>query len=532
MTARATLVPLLALAATIGLLASAVPATAAPRAAMPSDFNGDGDRDLAIGAATESVGTEVAAGAVSVLYGTPRGLTEVGDQRWTQDSQDVKGTSEGCHPRSCYYDEGDRFGDALASADFDSDGYADLAIGVPYDRVGTTREAGAVNVLYGSRDGLTSRGNQRWSLGNLPGAPVYYGEFGYGLAAGDVDGDGYADLAIAARGDDVRDVPHAGSARLLLGGPRGLTADAAATLTRDMTGQENLSYQLFGAAVAVGDIDHDGHADVAVANPDDHCTSSECHSNGGEVAVFYGDTNGPGVTRIERWTQDSPGIVDQAEPEDRLGGPLVIGDFNADGFGDLAARAGGEIVTDCGPYCIGSGAVLTIYGSAHGLTAEGNQLWHEDVPRVPGVAEPGGNFGQVLAAGDFDADGADELVVGSPWKGTRPDRPGEVLVLRGVPGMGLTSAGASRWTQATPGMPGKRIAYHAFGYALGVADYGKSGYEDLAIGVPGDNPARVIILFGRSHGLSTDGAQSWSEATPGVKGTAERGDSFGSSLAP
>ena len=526
-------VRLAVLALALGMLAFPASASAAARtkAAMPSDFNGDGHADLAIGMERATVGSERGAGAVEVLYGSRKGVTAAGDQRWTQHSRGIKGTSEGCRRHDCD-DEGDAFGSALASADFDRDGYADLAIGVPFDRVGTVDDAGAVNVLYGSRSGLTAHGDQRWSLGNLPGAPGFEGRFGERLAAGDVDGDGYPDLAVAVPGDSTGGTLRAGSVRVLRGGPGGLSSKGATIITRDLDGQASFEGQLFGPAVALGDIDADGYADLAIGTPDLGCNSPECAINGGEIAVYYGSAEGPGAVRRERWTEDSPGIVDRSEAEDYLGDDLVIGDFDADGFGDLAAGASREDVADCGPYCLGPGAVLVIYGSADGLVAERSELWHEDAPGVPGAGQDGGYFGWRLAAGDFDGDGADELVVGSPIKGKGAYGAGQVLVLRGVPGTGLTADGASSWSQATPGVPGVRRARHWFGSAVAVADYGKSGRADLAIGVPGDGHGRVIILFGRSTGLSAKGAQSWSPATPGVKGSAHRSDAFGSSLSP
>ena len=88
--------------------------------------------------------------------------------------------------------------------DFNGDGFADLAIGVMLEDVGVGAEAivdaGAVNIIYGSADGLTSLRDQVWtqeSVGILDTA----GEedrFGFAVAAGDYDGDGFDDLAVAA----------------------------------------------------------------------------------------------------------------------------------------------------------------------------------------------------------------------------------------------------------------------------------------------------------------------------------------------
>jgi hypothetical protein len=101
-----------------------------------ADFNGDGYADLAISAVLEDIDAIVDAGAVHVLYGSATGLTATGNQFWHQDSP---GIAEGA-------EEGDRFGDALAAGDFNGDGFADLAIGVPQERIGAL-EAGVVHVL-------------------------------------------------------------------------------------------------------------------------------------------------------------------------------------------------------------------------------------------------------------------------------------------------------------------------------------------------------------------------------------------------
>ena len=157
--------------------------TAASKAAVRADFNGDGTADLAIGAPGEN-----SSGVVHVLYGAASGLTAAGSQLWSQDSPGIAGVAE----------PGDSFGSSLAGGDFNGDGRADLAIGAS----GENSFAGVVHVLYGSVSGLTAAGSQLWSQDSpgVAGLAESFDDFGAALAAGDFNGDGRADLAIGARG--------------------------------------------------------------------------------------------------------------------------------------------------------------------------------------------------------------------------------------------------------------------------------------------------------------------------------------------
>jgi hypothetical protein len=174
---RIPVVLVLLLAATVWPVTSGLahrPSTthAAADGSLQADFDNDGFPDLAIGVIGEDAGTE---GAVNVLYGSTGGLTGVGGQFFTQDSPRVPGAAE----------PDDSFGAALAVGDFDRDGFADLAIGVPHEDVGTIADAGAVNVLYGSTGGLTGTGSQIFTQ-NSPGVPdsVEFDDFfGGALAA-------------------------------------------------------------------------------------------------------------------------------------------------------------------------------------------------------------------------------------------------------------------------------------------------------------------------------------------------------------
>src|SRR5262249_11258138 len=145
------------------------------------DFNGDGFDDLAIGVPTQDVGMAVSAGAVCVLYGSPAGLTDVGNQLWSQDSPGVLDAAEGS----------DSFGPSLTTGDFDGDGFDDLAIGVEGEDLGAIDAAGAVNVLYGTASGLSDVGNQFWTQDSpgILGAAESAELFGSILASGDFNGD-------------------------------------------------------------------------------------------------------------------------------------------------------------------------------------------------------------------------------------------------------------------------------------------------------------------------------------------------------
>ena len=79
----------------------------------------------------------------------------------------------------------DAFGHALAAGDFDNDGFADLAVGVPFESIGSSIAVGAVNVLYGTPTGLSGPGSQTFTQ-NTPGVgstAEEFDEFGFALAA-------------------------------------------------------------------------------------------------------------------------------------------------------------------------------------------------------------------------------------------------------------------------------------------------------------------------------------------------------------
>ena len=368
------------------------------------DFNGDGYADLAVGVPYEDVGDTSSAGLVHVFYATAEGLSSEGNEMWNQGTPDIEGAVEAY----------DNFGYALATGDFNGDGYDDLAIGVPYEDKSYEPDTGAVNVIYGSPDGLTANGNQIWDQDDFFGDATEPGDrFGYSLATGDFNGDGYDDLAIGAPFEDWV-ATDAGAVNVLYGSSSGLSATGGQTWGQADRFIEDSpeKFDNFGYSLAAGDFNGDGRDDLAIGVPGEGVDAvSVC----GAVNVLYGYSAGgllsPGS---QFWYQDPTYIRDGPENGDSFGWALAAGDFDGDGYDDLAVGVPGEDVNTTGGTVSNAGAVNVLYGSSLKLQAEGAQFWYQDI--VLGTAEEDDRFGYSLAAGDFDGDGYDDLAIGVPFE--------------------------------------------------------------------------------------------------------------------
>jgi hypothetical protein len=356
------------------------------QALAAGDFDGDGYKDLAVGVPAENIGTLSNVGGVNIIYGSASGLTATDNQLWHQAFPDIDDTAE----------VGDQFGYSLAAADFDGDGRDDLAVGVVYEDVGNVANAGAVNVIYGSADGLTAAGDW-WFHQDTPDildAVLINEMFGWALAAGDFDGNGYADLAIGVPGEDCGSTSSAGAVHVVFGSSAGLTAAGNQFWHQDIFGVQDTAeaWDRLGRALAVGDFDGDGYDDLVIGVPYEDVGSTV---DAGAVNVMYGADGGLTITGNWWFHQDTPGFLDTpAEEYDYFGQALAAGDFDGDGFTDLAIGAPYE---DVG-ITVDAGAVNVVFGSTDGLTAAGNQYWHQDSTDVLNTAEDGDRFGQALAA--------------------------------------------------------------------------------------------------------------------------------------
>ena len=482
---------LMALLVLLAAMASPVFAESNP-SDVAADFNNDGFVDLAVGVPGENG----FAGAVNVLYGSTGGLSGTGAQLFTQ----VGGAVEA----------GDGFGSVLAAGDFNNDNFADLAVGAPGEAVGTMQAAGAVSVLYGSAGGLTATGGRLFT--QVGGAMEANDRFGFALAAGDFNNDNFADLAVGAPGEAVGLLRDAGAVSVLPGSAGGLTAAGGRLFTQ--VGGAVDSGDGFGYALAAGDFNNNGFADVAAGAPGEDVGSVP---DAGAVSVLYGSAGGLTTTGGRLFTQ----VGSAAEVFDQFGFALAAGDFNDNGFADLAISAPTE---DVGTIQA-AGAVSVLYGSAGGLTTTGGRLFIQ----VGGTVENVDLFGWSLAAGDYDNDNFTDLAAGAPWEAVGSlVQAGAVSVLYGSAG-GLTATGGRLFTQVGGTV---ELGDH-FGAQLAAGDFNNNGSADLAAAAPSEGVGSafgvgaVSVLPGSTGGLTTAGGQLFTQNSPGVPGVAEGGDLFG-----
>jgi len=428
--------------------------------AKRSDFNGDGRVDLAMGSPDAKVAGKGDAGVVSIAYGSPSGVNPARHQLITQDSPGIPGDTR----------KQAEFGATMASADFDGDGYADLAIG-------TGRAARSIVIVYGGPRGLTSR------TVTLTPQGLRYRVLK--LQVGNFDGAGGPDL-IAVQGGSFWTFANV----------RAKPVPGVRTVVQKDVDEENLGF----LNVVAADFNGDHRSDLVV--------TAAVHDEGwayrARAELRLGTPRGLGAPKVfdRGWISEGYGHG--------TGDGAVAGDVNGDGRSDLVVnRIAAGTKTE---------GLAVYFGTKSGLSK-------------PRTAVKKGVDSATVAVGDANGDRKADVAIGDDEATvSRRSQAGKVTVLNGST-RGLVARGAKVFTQDSKGVPGNAENYDRFASALSFYDANGDGKADLTVGAQGENEydGWIYTFPGSRTGVTVKGVRNFGPRSLGI---AKLGPNIGDYLLP
>jgi hypothetical protein len=303
------------------------------------------------------------------------------------------------------------------------------------------------------------------------------GNLGCALASGDLNGDGYGDLVIAARSAGGAPDSLAGEAYVIFGtlDPTGIVDLSAGAEDVRILGADPMGY--LGSSLCVLDFDGDGFCDLALGAK---AVDGPPGPNSGEVYLLLGGSDWPAVLDLSAGEEDVRVLA--SDPGDYTGYALASGDLNGDGFDDLLISA-----PMADPHArIDGGEVFMILGRPDPPDAVNLAALEEDV-RILGAGD-GFFTGWSLSCSDLNGDAYDDLIIGCKFA----DRAYAVF---GAPSLPDTVELAQSEEDVL--FLGEEGSY--FGERVATGDLNGDGFSDLWVGAPRSDPGgrmRAGSVFG------------------------------------
>jgi hypothetical protein len=373
--------------------------------------------------------------------------------------------------------------------DINGDNHDDIMVSAPnWD--GQYENEGAVFIWYGGPGGLGSDGNPAnadWiAEGNqeswdLNGDGFWIGSTGLGrcLTAGDINGDGYADVIVGAPYYDTEREDQ-GRVFVYLGSETGLPTYPSWTATIDHEDAH------FGSSVASCDVNGDGYSDVVVGAPGTVSSILDIpHSYG--VYAWYGGPTGLGA---DGTATNADWIIKPEQPEL----PLHLFGLNVSSAGDVDGDGFDEVVV--GNNC----QVMVYHGAADGLPSAPS--WIAGVPYALG-----GIYVRCGPSGDVNGDGYSDLIIGNANAVNTSGLDSRCFVWYGAPN-GLGENGTPENADWVAQVTQTDALFGASVTSAG--DFNGDGFNDVLVGAPmydsgEENEGAAFIWFGGPEGLGPTG---------------------------